>query len=178
MRTWLLVWASSWTVLTYELLEALAICFTPVLSGFVKRLDRGLLPREPKMEVEALLIYRGNEIGSSGDVVRALHDAVKPLVAKFAEPIDLGVYFHSAERCDSFCCRQSLDPECAILLWDVCSLLRDQLEGTIAADYHAMCHESETKTAISRHVESFPLFGGELIFLYFFISFNLSFLFM
>ena len=86
------------------------------------------------MEFKALLLHHVDELGMSKDVGLELHDALLPLYDSLSDVMDLGIYFHSATRCEAECSRLGLSTECGVLLWAVCASLRDQIEGSIALD--------------------------------------------
>ena len=94
----------------------------------------------------------------SNQPLELLRDALK-------EPCDFGYYFFNAARCAELVLNHSLSIECAVLLWDVSLLLREQIEGTVSLKLREMHQNVETavhSTAVVPNVAALPLPVGSL----------------
>ena len=81
------------------------------------------------MDFKSLVLHHANELAIPVDDGLELVTALEPLCVSLGEVMDLGIYFHSATRCEAECNRHGLPVECSVLLWAVCASLRDRLEG-------------------------------------------------
>ena len=115
------------------------------------------------MDLKVLLLHHASELGLPEDIGLQLHAVLEPLYSSLGEVMDLGIYFHSVTRCEAVCSKNSLPEECGVLLWAVCVSLRGQIEGSIAVDRLLMQREEVIQASeVVPHVESRPIFGGEM----------------
>ena len=115
------------------------------------------------MEFQDLFTSKAMDLGIAPDNGLLLSVAVEPICKNLAEIMDLGIYFHSVARCEELCSRHGLPEECAVILWAVCSSLRERLEGSIAVESISLSREIPVSPhAIVPFVGTFPLFGGEM----------------
>ena len=112
------------------------------------------------MDLKCLVSHHCSRLGFENEVALLLLEMLEPLYQSLSGMMDLGIYFHSATRCEAACVNHGLPIQCGALLWSVCASLRDRIEGSIAVDRVRMQREESTAgSAVVPYVESIPLFG-------------------
>ena len=96
-----------------------------------------LLRDNSMLDVLDVLLHRCRQLALDEEVAHQVNKALAPLCEVLENPEDLGYYFHNAERCATFCCRNPDNRfECTLLLWSVCEGLREQIEGLVGFEVH------------------------------------------